>query len=135
VYASAYVYGRVLVGPRTWIGPFVLLDGSGGGLSIGANCSISAGVHIYTHDTVQWALTNGAAEPVRRPVSIGDQCFVGPKATIVHGVSIGDRCVVGAHAFVDRDVPDGTIVLGAPARPAGRVVVDGDRAELVFDEL
>src|SRR4051794_3239183 len=40
IYASSYVYGDVIVGARTWVGPFTILDGSGG-LSIGENCSIS----------------------------------------------------------------------------------------------
>ncbi|WP_211240344.1 hypothetical protein [Aminiphilus circumscriptus] len=43
VYDSAIVLGDVQVGANTWIGPFVILDGSGG-LVIGSNCSISAGV-------------------------------------------------------------------------------------------
>lgn len=54
IYDSALVLGDVQVGENTWIGPFTLLDGTGG-LSIGSFCSISAGVQIYTHDTVDWA--------------------------------------------------------------------------------
>ena len=50
----------VTVGAGTWIGPNTLLDGTGG-LSIGASCSISAGVQIYTHDSVMWALSGGTA--------------------------------------------------------------------------
>ena len=60
IYHNAYVFGDVTVGAGTWIGPFVMLDGSGG-LEIGATCSISTGVHIYTHDTVRWALSGGDA--------------------------------------------------------------------------
>jgi acetyltransferase-like isoleucine patch superfamily enzyme len=133
IYGSAYVYGEVRVGARTWVGPFVILDGSGG-LTIGENCSISAGVQVYTHDTVQWALTNGAAESVRAPTSIGNCCFIGPRATIVHGVTIGDNSVVGAHSFVDRDVPARAIAVGTPARIVGHVELNGARAELIFDE-
>jgi UDP-3-O-[3-hydroxymyristoyl] glucosamine N-acyltransferase len=39
------VFGDVAVGARTWIGPFVMLDGSAGP-EIGASCSISSGAHI-----------------------------------------------------------------------------------------
>src|SRR5712664_2912096 len=46
IYQSSYVYGKVSVGPKTWIGPLTVLDGSGE-LTIGAYCSISAGVQIY----------------------------------------------------------------------------------------
>ena len=133
IYASSYVYGDVRVGSRTWIGPFTLLDGTGG-LEIGESCSISAGVQIYTHDTVKWALSGGSAEAERAPVSIGDSCHIGAQTVIAKGVSIGDHCVIGASSFVNRDVPSLTIAAGAPCRPIGRVVVDGSRVSLVFGE-
>ena len=52
VYDNVLIIGDVKVGKNTWIGPNCILDGSGG-LEIGDHCSISAGVHIYTHDTVE----------------------------------------------------------------------------------
>ena len=73
IYDSALVIGDVSVGEQTWIGPGVVLDGSGG-LSIGAYCSISAGVQIYSHDTVAWATSGGekadraSADPDWRPL-------------------------------------------------------------------
>ena len=134
VYDSSYVYGDVTVGENTWIGPFTLLDGSGG-LVIGSYCSVSAGVHIYTHDTVKWALSGGRAEYERSPVVIGDCCYIGPNAVISSGVKVGNRCVIGASSFVNRDVPDNTIVLGIPARKRGRVrVYDDGRVEFDYDD-
>src|SRR5262249_484942 len=53
VYDACYVYGEVQVGEHTWVGPFTILDGTGR-IRIGRYCSISAGVHIYSHDTVRW---------------------------------------------------------------------------------
>ena len=61
VYHNNYIYGKVIIGKKTWIGPYTLLDGSGGTLKIGDYCSISSGVQIYTHQTVKWALTGGKA--------------------------------------------------------------------------
>ena len=58
VYDSSLVLGDVKVGKNTWIGPFTVLDGTGG-LEIGDYCSVSAGVQIYSHDTVDWAVTRG----------------------------------------------------------------------------
>src|SRR5436853_3954424 len=77
IYDSSLVLGDVQVGEQTWIGPFTVLDGRGG-LSIGRFCSISAGVQLYSHDTVKWALTGGKAAEARQPTKIGDCCYLGP---------------------------------------------------------
>lgn len=122
IYHSSYVYGDVRVGAGTWIGPMTVLDGTGG-LAIGDSCSISAGVHIYTHDTVSWAISGGKAPHDRAPVTIGSNCYIGSQAVIAKGVAIGDHCVVGACSFVDRDLPPYTVAFGVPCRPAGAVSV------------
>lgn len=129
IYDSVLVFGDVEVGPYTWIGPFVVLDGSGG-LKIGRHCSISAGVQIYTHDSVEWALTGGRAEYVRRPTAIGDCCYIAPHAVIVAGVTIGDHSVVACNSFVDQDVPPSTMVAGNPAIIRGRISIEGTRARI-----
>lgn len=123
IYHNSYVYGRVKVGRNTWIGPFTLLDGSGD-LEIGSFCSISAGVQIYTHDTVRWAVTSGRADPERAPVRIGDACYIGSQSVIAKGVTIGEHSVIGACSFVNRDIPPCTVAYGVPCRAAGRVRVD-----------
>ena len=58
IYDSSIVLGNVVIGKSTWIGPNTILDGSGGVLQIGDNCDISAGVQIYTHDTVDRVINN-----------------------------------------------------------------------------
>lgn len=132
IYHDAYVYGDVRAGRNTWIGPHTLLDGSGGGIDIGAFCSISSGVQIYTHDSVRWALSGGTAEYERAPVRIGDCTYIGAQTVIAKGVTIGDHVVVAACSFVNRDVPPFTIVGGVPAKTLGRVVVDGDTITLEY---
>ncbi|HEX7021247.1 MAG TPA: acyltransferase [Trueperaceae bacterium] len=131
IYDSAIVLGSVSVGSSTWVGPQVMLDGSGG-LEIGSFCSISAGVQIYSHDTVAWAVTGGRVEAQRAPVRIGGRCYIGPLTVISRGVTIGDGCVIGAHSFVDRDLPSGSLAWGAPCRVRGRVIVD-DQGEVTFE--
>jgi carbonic anhydrase/acetyltransferase-like protein (isoleucine patch superfamily) len=133
IYNSAAVFGDVRVGTDSWIGPNTMLDGSGGGLSIGSFCSISSGVHIYTHDTVLWALSGGVLARAEGPVSIGDCVYVGSQSIIAAGVKIGNRCVIGANSFVNDDVADGTVVGGSPARKLGVVVGESDAVRIVFD--
>lgn len=133
IYDSSFIFGDVKVGVETWIGPFTLLDGSGGGLVIGDHCSISAGVHIYTHDTVLWAVSGGVQQARKSAVKIGSNTYIGAQSVIVAGVTIGERCVIAANSLVNRDVPDGTIVGGTPAKALGRVEGLGAEARLVFD--
>jgi acetyltransferase-like isoleucine patch superfamily enzyme len=127
IYQSAYVYGDVTVGAGTWVGPMVLLDGTGG-LRIGSGCDISAGVQIYTHDTVARVLSEGRIETQHAPVTIEDHCHVGADAVVAKGVTIGHHSVIGACSFVNRDIPPYTVAVGVPCRPVGRVVVDPDGA-------
>ena len=133
IYDSALVYGDVKVGENTWVGPYTLLDGTGGGLTIGSWCSISTGVHVYSHDTVLRAVSGGKLPAREAPVIIGDCVYIGGQCIITAGVTIGERCVIGANSLVIRDVPAATIVGGTPARPIGRVEGQGEDVRLVFD--
>jgi len=124
IYDSSLVLGDVKVGRDTWIGPFTVIDGSGGGVVIGSHCSISSGVQIYTHDTVQRCLTGGKAPPAKGPVRIGDRCYLGPNVVVAKGVTIGDGCVIGANSLVLRDIPAGSKAFGTPCKVAGPAVVE-----------
>lgn len=118
IYDSVLVLGDVRVGPKTWIGPFCVLDGSGG-LKIGANCSISAGAQIYSHDSVRWAVSGGKEPYSYAPTQIGDECYIGPNVVISKGVTIGRNCIIGANSLVIENVPDGMKAAGTPCRVLG----------------
>lgn len=119
IYDSSLVIGQVKVGEGTWIGPFTILDGSGG-LEIGSFCSISAGVQIYTHDTLAWALSGGKAAAERAPTRIGSCCYIGPNAVISKGVTVQEKCVIGANSLVLEDIPAGSKAAGTPCKVIGR---------------
>ncbi len=135
IYDSSVVMGDVAVGANTWIGPFTLLDGSGGKLSIGNHCSISAGVQIYTHDTVDYCVSGGRSPKVCAPVEIGDNCYIGPMVIISKGVTIGKCCIVGANSFVNKSIGDNMIVAGNPAKVIGRVeITDEGQVHRIYFE-
>lgn len=123
IYHNSYVYGDVKVGKDTWIGPYTLIDGTGG-LEIGDSCCISAGVHIYTHNTVKRFVSGGKEPTEHSPVKIGNCCFIGPQSVIHSGVNIGEHSVIGACSFVNKDVPPYSIAVGIPATVVGKVHID-----------
>jgi acetyltransferase-like isoleucine patch superfamily enzyme len=131
VYHSCYVYGRVKVGHDTWIGPFTVLDGTGE-LKIGDYCSISAGVQIYTHNSVKWAVTAGQEPYDKQPVTIGNYCFIGPNSVVKNGVTIGEHCVIAAMSFVNQNIPPRRIAAGVPAKVIGRVIVRKGKATFEY---
>lgn len=134
VYAFTNLYG-CRIGDRTRIGTFVEVQR---GAEIGADCRIQShsficdGVRIgdgvfvghgvmFTNDKTPRVL-NAAGEPqtaddwTLQRVVVEDGAAVGSGAVIVGPVRIGRGALVGAGAVVTRDVPDGAVVAGVPAR-------------------
>ncbi len=124
VYDNVLVLGDVRVGAGTWIGPNVILDGSGG-LTIGNHCVISAGAQVYTHDTVQATVSGGQKPYEYAATVVQDHCYIGPNVVIQKGVTIGEYAVIGANSFVNKDVPARMKAYGSPARVAGPSVPSG----------
>jgi tetrahydrodipicolinate N-acetyltransferase len=83
----------------------------GGRAQIGKMCHIGAG-----------AVVAGVIEPPSaQPVVIEDDVLVGANAVILEGVRVGKGSVVAAGAIVTQDVPEHTVVAGAPARVIKKV--------------
>lgn len=120
IYDNVLVLGDVKVSTNTWIGPNVILDGSGG-LEIGSNCSISAGVQIYSHDSVAWAVSAGKESYEYAKTIIGDNCYIGPNVIIQKGVTIGNCSVIGANSFVNKNIPANSKAWGTPIGIKGKV--------------
>lgn len=115
-YNNVLILGDVKVGKNTWIGPNVILDGSGG-LEIGDFVSVSAGVQIYTHHTVNWSASLGTKPIEKRSTKIGNGVYLGPNSVVQMGVTIGDGAVIGAMSFVNRDVPKNSKYYGVAVKP------------------
>ncbi len=115
IHDTSFVYGNVKVGNNTWIGPFTVLDGSGY-LTIGNNCSVSAGVQVYTHDSVKWAISGGSEKYECAPTTIGNNVYIGPNTIIAKGVNIGDCTIIGANSFVNKSFDGNCKIAGSPAK-------------------
>ena len=136
----AFVFGnRAATMPELTIGDHTFI-GHGCGfacsqsITIGRHCLIAGGVQVSDYDGHPVdAARRRAGEPTPpegiRPVTIGDDVWIGAGALILKGVTIGDRAVVGAGAVVTKDVPPDVVVGGNPARIVKRLAEGEDRSE------
>jgi len=88
-------------------------------LKIGNDVQITSGVTILTHG-YDWSVIKGAYREVlgsAGEVVIGNNCFIGMHTTILKGVHIGDNCIIGANSLVNKDIPNGYVAAGNPAKP------------------
>jgi acetyltransferase-like isoleucine patch superfamily enzyme len=100
-----------------------------GGIFIGENVSISAGVWLVTgtHD-----MNDPLFPATYKPIVIGDYVWIGMRATILPGVTLGEGAVVMAGAMVTRDVPPYAVVGGIPARVIRQRELRAPSYSLVF---
>ena len=91
-------------------------------ITIGRNTDIGAGCKIINNDLPP-PLPYSERYPVerldllkRRPVVIGEGCFLGDDSIILKGTTLGKNVVVGAGSVVSGTFPDNVIIAGNPAR-------------------
>ena len=91
-------------------------------VEIGDDCLISFGVTFLTHDGSRKICLKYIDEAKRdniitwEKIKIGNNVFVGCHSIIMPGVNIGNDVVVGAGSIVTKDIPDGQVWAGNPAK-------------------
>jgi acetyltransferase-like isoleucine patch superfamily enzyme len=116
---------KTTIGNNTAIGTSSIIEGN---CSIGNDVRIQSMVFIPTNTKIgngvfigpNSILTNDRYPPFSRPALIGptleDNSTIGGNVTILPGVRIGKGAAVAAGSIVTKDVPEGMLAVGAPAR-------------------
>ena len=107
----------ITIGNNAGIGEFAYLGGAGG-LTIGEDCIIGQyfSCHPENHffnDPCELIRLQGVS---RKGITIGKNCWIGSKVTILDGVNVGDGCVIAAGAVVNKSFPPDSVIGGIPAR-------------------
>lgn len=93
-------------------------------VTVGDGCMIAPNVGIYTASHPVDPAARAAGWEYGKPVSIGDNVWIGAGAIILPGVRIGDNAVIGAGSVVTRDIPANVVAAGNPCRVLR--AIDGD---------
>lgn len=124
VCSGAAVQGNVKIGRDSSVQNYAIIVGYGepgdtsglvsigNGVRIAAHCMIVAGNHRF-EDTSK-PIHGQGIEP--KPITIGDDVWIGGSVNIMAGVTIGHGSVIGAGSVVTKDIPPMSVAVGAPAK-------------------
>lgn len=102
---GVFLYGKITWGTEPWI------------ITLGSNVHITDGVKFITHDGGTLLFRNQVPDlEITKPITIGNDVYIGNDVTLLPGVTIGNNVVIGAGAVVTKNIPDNSVAAGVPAR-------------------
>lgn len=89
-------------------------------ISFGNNVAVASDVTFINHDVIHNVLNNMGYNKYYpyylRPISIGNNVFIGSNSVILPNVKVGDNVIIGSGSVVTKDIPSNSVVGGNPAR-------------------
>jgi carbonic anhydrase/acetyltransferase-like protein (isoleucine patch superfamily) len=118
---TAVLIGRVRLSVDVSVWPGSVLRGDNEWIEIGPRSNIQDGCTIHTDMGFPLRVGSGCTvghNVVLHGCRVGMNCLIGMGAVLLNGVKIGSSSIVGAGAIVTegKDFPDGSLIVGAPAR-------------------
>lgn len=110
--------GRLIIGSDTHIQPRCQFSAYKGTIRIGCNVQIApnCAFYPYNHGIAPGELIQKQPLQSKGNIIIDNDAWLGVGVIVLDGVRIGKGAVIGAGSVVNRDIPDGAIAAGVPAR-------------------
>jgi carbonic anhydrase/acetyltransferase-like protein (isoleucine patch superfamily) len=126
---NATVIGSVRLRDKSSVWFNSVLRGDNDCLELGERSNVQDGCVLHTDPGFELIIGNGVSighKAMLHGCSIGDDSLVGIGCTLLNGSRIGRNCIVGANSLVteNKEFPDGSLILGAPARLARKLRVE-----------
>ena len=102
---NCHFYGKVSWSTEPWI------------ITLGNNVHITEECRFVTHDGATLLFRH--IEPtleLTKPITIGNDVYIGTRSIIMGGVNIGNNVIIGAGSIVTHDIPDNSVAVGVPAK-------------------
>lgn len=107
---------KIYIDANTYVNRHTFIDAIES-LTIGKDCAIGPNCYLTDHDHGLDPSLPPLQQPmIAEPVIIGDRVWLGANVTILKGVTIGNDVVIGAGSVVTKDIPEGAIAVGIPAK-------------------
>lgn len=104
-FPRGHIYGKVSWNAEPWL------------ITLGNNVHITDGVKFITHDGGTLIYRQYIPDlEITKPITIGNDVYIGNNVIILPGVTIGSNVVIGAGAIVSHNIPDNSVAVGVPAR-------------------
>ncbi|PZP49577.1 MAG: maltose acetyltransferase [Pseudopedobacter saltans] len=85
-------------------------------VTFGDNVLIAPNCGFYTAEHPVDAVIRKTGLESARPITVGNNVWIGAQAIILPGVTIGDNAIIGAGSVVTKDIPANSVAVGNPCR-------------------
>ena len=102
---NPHFYGPISWGTEPWL------------ITIGDNVHITGNCKFINHDGGTLIFRDRIPDlEITKPITVGNNVYIGEETMILPGVHIGNNVVIGARSVVTKDIPDNSVAVGVPCK-------------------
>jgi carbonic anhydrase/acetyltransferase-like protein (isoleucine patch superfamily) len=121
IHETAFIYGKVYLGPGSTVWPHVVMRAEMFEIRIGARTNIQDFCMVHVGGSTPTVIGEDCSithHVTLHGCEVGDKCLIGINATLMDGSKIGTGSIVAGHSIVTENsvFPENSIVAGAPAK-------------------